>query len=96
MLTWLIRIVLLAALVIGSLVGIILIAEPELHLTPYRDTLSQRLSGLLGRDMMFNGDVELKLGRHAALQLSQVHLANAEWAENKTLLSAGQISAGID
>ena len=96
MLTWLIRAVLLALLVIGILVGIVLVAEPELRLTPYRDTLSQRLSGLLGRGVTFNGEIQLKLGRHAALHMDRVQVADAEWADNDTLLSAGQVSAGID
>jgi uncharacterized protein involved in outer membrane biogenesis len=96
MLRWLIKIVLLVMVITGSLVGIVLVAEPELRLTPYRDTLSQRLSGLFGREVMLDGDIQLKLGRHAALHLTQVRLANAEWAESKTLLSAGRISAGID
>ncbi|MCB1773704.1 MAG: AsmA family protein [Gammaproteobacteria bacterium] len=96
MLTWLIRIVLLVLLVFGSLVGIVLIAEPEIDLSAYRDTVSQRLGNLAGRNVQFGGDIRLKLGRHAALHLTRVQLANADWAEDEKLLSAGRVSVGID
>jgi hypothetical protein len=96
MIKWLVRILLGAMVLLILAAAVILLTEPKLDLSPYREPLAARLSALLGREVRLDGAIRATLGRHARVTLGNVGIANPAWAESRDLLQAAQLSAGID
>lgn len=96
MLTWILRISLFLILIAGSAVGILLVAEPTLQLTPYRETIARHLSTAIDREITLGGELTIHTGRHTRLRLRDVRIANAAWAASPDMLHVGTVDVGID
>ena len=49
-----------------------------------------------GRDLTLNGPVQLNLGRVTTLEAQDVHFANAAWADQPDMVTAGHLKISID
>ena len=54
------------------LVGVLILAQIELDLAPYRDTISRWASTILDRKVVIDGDLRIALGMQPSLALSRV------------------------
>ena len=57
MVKWLVRILLGAIVLLILAAAVILLTEPKLDLTPYREPLAARLSALLGHEVRLDGEI---------------------------------------
>lgn len=93
---WMIRVLLGALLFLVLVVAMILLVQPRLDLTPYREPIAHYLSGAVGRDVRLGGDLQLGLGRHVHFSASELSVANPAWAESEELFRIAEASAGLD
>jgi uncharacterized protein involved in outer membrane biogenesis len=96
MMIWIVRILLAVCLLAFLLVGAILVVEPEIRLGSQRAMISAALTRLAGREIHLGDTIDLSLGRHARLAVTDVQIANPPWATTPVLFSGQEIRVGID
>ncbi|VBB69351.1 AsmA [invertebrate metagenome] len=91
-----IRPVFIVVLSIGFAVGSTCVAVLKMvDLNSYRIFISQKVTTSIGRSMIINGDLEMRLSRHPALVMHDVALANAPWGSRPNMMTAKQFEVQI-
>ncbi len=83
-------VVLLVAVVVA---GVAILKS--LDLNHYRELIAREIEGATGRKVVIGGPIELEVSLSPALALSDVSLANAEWASDPQMLSVGRFEAKV-
>jgi len=91
-----IRFLLVLIVLLSSVIAAILLAEPVIDLTPWRDVIVTWTSKAMGHDLRLEGDITLALGRRVRLDVQDIRIANPDWAGPEPLFRASQFAAGID
>ena len=79
------------------LVGVLILAQIELELTPYRDTISRWASTALEHKVVIDGDLRIALGMQPSLAFSRLRVFEAEAeADGAMLVQAEQLFASAN
>jgi len=78
-------------------VGVLILAQVELDLAPYRDTISRWASTALDRKVVIDGELRIALGMQPSLALSRLRVFEAEAEDDSAMLvKAGQLFARVN
>ena len=91
----------LLSLSAAALLPILLLAFALLYLhvadlSEHRETIAREASKLAGRDISFNGDLDIDLSLSPSIVVSEVAVANADWASAPHMLTVGRFEAAIE
>jgi uncharacterized protein involved in outer membrane biogenesis len=78
-------------------VGVLILAQAELDLAPYRDTISRWASTILDHKVVIDGELRIALGMQPSLALSRLRVFEAEAEDDSAMLvKAEQLFARVN
>ena len=84
----------LAVLFLGP--GLVMIFNPVIDLSPYRQQLSTSLSKSLQRKLELHGSVFIRLGLKPVVTMAGFSITNPDWCRSRHLVQSGAAELGID
>jgi len=81
----------LVALVVGG----IAVFLATLDVGRYKPEIIALIEGQTGRSVAIDGDLDLSVGLTPALVVEDVHLGNADWAQDPDMVSVGRLEAQV-
>ena len=62
----------------------------------FKPQIERWASEKTGRQISINGDLQISLARHSSLVAEEIHISNADWAEQADMVSVGRLEVQLD
>ncbi len=85
----------LVGVLVAGLIAIVVVLVFVIDPNDYKDEITARAEAALGRQLVIDGDIDLRLGLNTALAVDGVRVANPPWASEPDLLSVDSFAAEV-
>ena len=93
---WIISSLLVVFLLPVAVISAALVFINATDLSQYRGTIARHISEILGRQLSLDGELDLAIASTSSIVISDITLANAEWASEADMLVIRRIEAEIE
>lgn len=83
-------------LVLVGLVVTVYAVAKSIDFNAYKDVVTQQVKVALGRELVIAGDVSIEIGFVPHLTAKQITLQNADWSDQRQMVSIDQLDAQIE